>query len=131
LTAELPAHTFIAVVFVLGPFAHRLCTLVRTQLSEAVGEAALVAVSALALLVPHAQSLFVEHVCGSEVLLAVRKRAMWVIASRALEKIDAKPSLAKVWCCLQLSARMREGAVVAKLASTLQVVQAKLRLVQL
>mmetsp|Transcript_36039 Transcript_36039/g.103598 ORF Transcript_36039/g.103598 Transcript_36039/m.103598 type:complete len:343 (-) Transcript_36039:121-1149(-) len=100
------------------------------ELRSAMSEAALVTAPALALLVPNAESLFVEYVSGAELLLTVSEGAVLVVAP-ALVVARAEPRLVQVRRTLQLSVRVCEGAIVAALADTLQVEHAHLGLTQL
>mmetsp|Transcript_30641 Transcript_30641/g.66808 ORF Transcript_30641/g.66808 Transcript_30641/m.66808 type:complete len:274 (-) Transcript_30641:12-833(-) len=105
--------------------------LAGAKLGQAMGEAALVPVAALALLVPDAQRLLVEHVGGAQLLLAVSEGAVRILAAVALHEGHAEPRLTKVGGGLELRARVGEGAVGAVLARALEVVHAELGLVQL
>mmetsp|Transcript_15541 Transcript_15541/g.21009 ORF Transcript_15541/g.21009 Transcript_15541/m.21009 type:complete len:216 (-) Transcript_15541:40-687(-) len=105
--------------------------LVGAELGESVREAALVTVMALALLVPDAQRLLVEHVGGAQLLLAVGEGAVRILAAGTLHERHTEPRLAKVRGSLQLRAGVSECAVSTVLASALEVVHAELGLVQL
>mmetsp|Transcript_28122 Transcript_28122/g.71050 ORF Transcript_28122/g.71050 Transcript_28122/m.71050 type:complete len:375 (+) Transcript_28122:116-1240(+) len=110
---------------------HRHRCLVCTQVCRTVREAALISVAALALLVPDAQRLLVEHVCRAQLLLAVSEGALGVLAPPSLHEDRTKPCLAEVRSPLQLRIGVCECALGAVLAHTPHVVHAELRLVQL
>lgn len=95
------------------------------------GKSALISIAAFALLVPNAQGLLLEHVGGPQVIFTLSKGTLRIRASSTLKKIGAKPRLSQIWRRLKLSTRVREGAVRTELASSLQVVQAELGLVEL